>query len=262
MQHGSITPFASFKLEVSHNLLGRLDEAQAGIKITGRNINNLRYADDTTLMAESEEELKILLMKVKEESERAGIKINIQKTKIMAPSPTTSWQIDWETRETVKDFIFLGSNSTADGHCSYEIKICSLFGRKAMTNLNSILKSRYITLLTDVHLVKNSFSSNLVWMWELDHKEGWMPRNWCFWTVVLEKTLECSLDCEEIKMVILKETSPEYSLQGLILKLKLQYFSHLMWRSTHWKRPQCWERLKAGGEGDNRRWDCWMASPT
>ena len=164
MQHGSITPFASFKLEVSHNLLGRLDEAQAGIKITGRNINNLRYADDTTLMAESEEELKILLMKVKEESERAGIKINIQKTKIMAPSPTTSWQIDWETRETVKDFIFLGSNSTEDGHCSYEIKICSLFGRKAMTNLNSILKSRYITLLTDVHLVKNSFSSNLVWM--------------------------------------------------------------------------------------------------
>ena len=125
----------------------RLDEAQAGIKITGRNINNLRYADDTTLMEESKEDLKSLLMKVKEESEKAGLKLNIQKTKIMASSPITSWQIDWETMETVTDFIFLGSKITAEGDCSHEIKRCLLLGRKAMTNLDSILKSRNITLL-------------------------------------------------------------------------------------------------------------------
>ena len=132
----------------------RLDEAQAGIKIVRRNINNLRYADDTTFMAESKEELKSLLMKVKEESEKAGLKLNIQKTKIMASSSTTSWQIDGETMETVTDFIFLGSKITADGDCNNEIKRSLLLGRKAMTNLNSILKSRDITLMTKVHLVK------------------------------------------------------------------------------------------------------------
>ena len=132
----------------------RLDEAQAGIKFAGRNINNLRYADDTTLMAESEEELKNLLMKVKEESERAGLKLNIQKTKIMVSRPITSWQIDGEKMETVIDFIFLGSEITADGDCSHEIKRCLILGRKAMTNLDSILKSRDITLLTKVCLVK------------------------------------------------------------------------------------------------------------
>ena len=131
-----------------------LEEAQAGIKIDGRNIHNLRYADDTTLMAESEEELKSLLMKVKEESERVGLKLNIQKTKIMASSPITSWQIDGETVETVADFIFLGSKITADGDCSHEIKRYLLLGRKVMTNLDSILKSRDITLLTNVRLVK------------------------------------------------------------------------------------------------------------
>ncbi len=131
-----------------------LEEAQAGIKIAGRNINNLRYADDTTLMAESEEELKSLLMKVKEESEKAGLKLNIQKMKIMASSPITSRQIDGEKVETVSDFIFLGSKITADGDCSHEIKRCLLLGRKAMKNLDSILKSRDITLLTKVHLVK------------------------------------------------------------------------------------------------------------
>ena len=129
-----------------------LDEAQAGIKIARRNINNLRYADDTTLMAESEEELKSLLMK--EESEIVGLKLNIQKTKIMAYSPITSWQIDGETVETVTDFIFLGSEITADGDCSHEIKRCLLLGRKAMTNLDSILKSRDISFPTKVHLVK------------------------------------------------------------------------------------------------------------
>ena len=131
----------------------RLDEAQAGIKIAKRNINNLRYADDTTLMAESKE-LKSLLMKVKEESEKVGLKLNIKKTKIMASGPITSWQIDGETMETVTDFIILGSKITADGDCSHEIKRRLLLGRKTMTNLDSILKSRDITLLTNVHLVK------------------------------------------------------------------------------------------------------------
>ena len=127
---------------------------QAGIKIAGRNINNLRYADDTTLMAESEEELKSLLMKVKEESENVGLKLNIQKTKIMSSSPITSWQIAGETVEIVTDFVFLGSKITADGDCSHEIKRCLLLGRKVMTNLDSIFKSRDITLPTEVHLVK------------------------------------------------------------------------------------------------------------
>ena len=131
-----------------------LDKAQAGIKIAGRNINNLRYADDTTLMSESKEELTNLLMKVKEESEKVGLKLNIQKTKITASSSITSWQTDGETMETVRDFISLGSKITADGDCSQEIKRCLLFGRKAMTNLDSILKSRDITLSTKVHLVK------------------------------------------------------------------------------------------------------------
>ena len=131
-----------------------LDESQAGITIAGRNINNLRYADDTTLMAERKEELKSLLMKVKEESEKVGLKLNIQKTKIMASGPITSWQIDWETVETVADLIFWGSKITADGDCSHEIKRHLLFGRKVMTNLDSKLKTRDITLPTKVHLVK------------------------------------------------------------------------------------------------------------
>ena len=131
-----------------------LEETQAGIKIAGRNINNLRYADDTTLMAESEEELKSLLMKVKEESEKVGLKLNIQKTKIVASGPITSWEIDGDTVETVSNFIFLGSKITADGDCSHEIKRRLLLGRKVITNLNSILKSRDITLPAKVHLVK------------------------------------------------------------------------------------------------------------
>ena len=142
-----------------------LDEAQAGIKIAGRNINNLRYTDDTTLIAECEEELKSLLMKVKEESEKVGLKLNIQKTKIMASGPITSWQIHGETVETLTDFIFLGSNVTADGDYSHEIKRCLLLGRKVMINLDSILKSRDITLPTKVNIVKGyGFSSSHVWM--------------------------------------------------------------------------------------------------
>ena len=131
-----------------------LEEAQAGIKIAGRNINHLRYADDTTLMAESEKELKSLLIKVKEESEKVGLKLNIQKTNIMASGPITSWEIDGETVETVSDFILGGFKITADGDCSHEIKRCLLLGRKALTNLDSILKSRDIILPTKVHLVK------------------------------------------------------------------------------------------------------------
>ena len=131
-----------------------LDEAQAGIKISRRNINNLRYADDTTLMAESEEELKSLLIKVKQESKNVDLKLNIQKTKIMVPGPITSWQIDGKTMETVIDFIFLGSKITADGDCTHEIKGCLLIGRKVMANLDSILKSRDVTLPTMVRLVK------------------------------------------------------------------------------------------------------------
>ena len=143
----------------------RLDEAQAGIKTARRNINNLKYADDTTLMAESEEELKSLLMKVKEESEKVGLKCNIHKMKIMAPGPITSWQLNGETMEAVTDFILLGSKMTADGDFSHEIKRHSLLGSKTMTNLVQILKSRDITLQTKVHLIKAmvSFTAD-VWM--------------------------------------------------------------------------------------------------
>ena len=153
-------------------------------------------------MAESEEELKSLLMKVKEESEKVGLKLNIQKTKIMVSGPITSRKIDGETVETVLDFIFLGSSITADGDCSHEIKRHLLLESKVMTNLDSILKSRR-------HYFANKgpssqgygFSSGHVWMWELDYKESWAPKTWCFWTVVLEKTLESPLDCKEIQPV-------------------------------------------------------------
>ena len=149
-----------------------LEETQAGIKIAGRNINNLRYADDTTLMAESEEELKNLLMKVKEESEKFGLKLNIQKTKIMASGPITSWLLDGETVETVTDFIFLGSKITADGDCSHEMKRRLLLRRKVMTKLDSICKSRDITLPTKVHLVKAMAFPVVIDGCELDHKES------------------------------------------------------------------------------------------
>ena len=145
-----------------------LDETQAGIKIARRHINNLRYADNTTLMAESKEELKSLLMKVKEENERVGLKLNIQTTKIMASDPITSWQIDGETMETVTDFIFLGSKITLDSDCSHEIKRCMLLGRKTMTNLGNILKSKDITLLTKVYVVKA-----MVFPVVLDGYESW-----------------------------------------------------------------------------------------
>ena len=149
-----------------------LEEKQAGIKIAGRNINNLRYADDTTLMAESEEELKSLLMKVKGESEKVSLKLNIQKTKIMAPGPITSWEIDGETVETVSDFMFWGSKITADGDCSHEIKRCLLLGRNVMTNLDSIFKSIDITLPTKVCLVKAMVFPVVMYGCKLDCEEN------------------------------------------------------------------------------------------
>ena len=206
----------------------RLDEPQAGIKIARRNIHNLRYADDITLMAESEE-LKGLLMTVKEESEKVGLKLNIQKMKIMASSPITAWQIDGQTMETVLDFIFLGSKITADGDCSHEIKRCSLLGRKAMTNLDSILKSRDITLLTKVHLVKA-----MVFPVVMYACESWTIKKarcqrvdafelWCW-----RRLLRVPWTARRSNQSILKEISHEYSLEGLTLKLKLQSFGHLI----------------------------------
>jgi len=179
-----------------------LEETQAGIKIAGRNISNLRYADDTTLMAEGEEELKSLLVKVKVESEKVGLKLNIQKTKIMASGPTTSWEIDGETVETVSDFIFLGSKITTDGDCSHEIKRRLLLGRRVMTNLDSIFKSRDITLTTKIHLAKV-----MVFPVVMYGCESWTVKKaerrridafelWC-----LEKTLESPLDCKVIQPV-------------------------------------------------------------
>ena len=140
-------------------------------------------------------------MQVKEESEKVDLKLNVQKTKIMASGPITSWQIDGETVETVADFVFWGSQITADGDCSCEIKRRLLLGRKVMTNLDSILKSRDITLPTKVHIVKAMVFPVVLWMWELVYKESWVPKNWCFWIVVLEKTLESPLDCKEIQPV-------------------------------------------------------------
>ena len=178
----------------------RLDEAQAGIKITRRNINNVKYADDATLMAESKEELKSLLMKMKEESEKTGLKLNIQKTKIMASSPITSWQIDGETVETVTDFIFLGSKIAVDGDCSHEIKRHLLLGRKAMTNLQCTKKQRHYFAGIGPSSQSYGFSSSHLWMWELDHKKAECQRIDAF-ELVLENKLKNPVNCKEIKPV-------------------------------------------------------------
>ena len=171
-------------------------------------------------------------------------------------------QLDGETMETVTDFIFLDSKITADGDCSHEIKRCLLLVRKAMTGLDSIFKSRDITFQKGPYGQSCGFSSSHVWMWELDHKESWAPKNWCFWTVVLKKTLESPLDCKEIQPSILKEISPGCSLEGLMLKLKLNILATWCEELTHLKSPWCWERVRARGEGDNRGWDGWIPSPT
>ena len=223
-----------------------LEEAQAGINIAGRNINNLRYADDTTLMAESEEELKSLLMKVKEESEKVGFKLNIQKTKIMASGPITSWEIDGET---VSDFILGGSKITADGDCSHEIKRCLLLGRKVMTNLDSILKSRDITLPTKVHLVKAIVFPVIMYgceSWTVKKAERWRTdafELWCW-----RRLLRVPWTARRSSQSILK-ISPGCSLEGLMLKLKLQYFGHLMQRADSFEKTLMLGKI----EGRRRR---------
>uniref|UniRef100_A0A8B9YK83 RNA-directed DNA polymerase n=1 Tax=Bos mutus grunniens TaxID=30521 RepID=A0A8B9YK83_BOSMU len=226
-----------------------LEEAPAGIKIAGRNINNLRYADDTTLMAESEEELKSLSMKMKEESKKVGLQLNIQKTKIMASGPITSWEIDGETVETVSDFILGGSKITADGDCSHEIKRCLLLGRKVMTNLDSILKSRDITLPTKVHLVKAMIFPVVMYGYE-----SWTVKKaecqridafelWCW-----RRLLRVPRTARRSNQSILKEISPGCSLEGLMLMLKLQYFGHLIGRIDSLEKT-----LMLGRTGGQRR---------
>ena len=167
-----------------------------------RNISNLRYADGTTLMAESEEELKSLLMKVKENSEKVGLKLNIQKAKIMASGPITSWQVDGETMETVADFIFPGSKITADGDCSHELKKTLTPWKEGYDQLRQhIKKQRHYFANKGLSSQGYGFSSGHVWMWELDYKDSWALKNWCFWTLVLERTLESPLGCKEIQPV-------------------------------------------------------------
>ena len=211
----------------------RLDELQAGIKTGGRNINNLRYADDTTLMTESEEELKKFFMSGKEKSEKASLKLNVKKTKTIASSPITSWQIEGEKVEAVTNLLFLGSKITADSDCSHEIRRWLLLGRKTMTNLDSILKSRDITLLTKLHIVKamvfpvvmygceswtikkaehQRIDAFKLWCWRRLLRVPWTPRRW--------------------NQSILKEINPEYLLEVLMLKLKFQYFGHLIWTAN------------------------------
>ena len=172
----------------------------------------------------------------------------------MASGPITSWQIDGEQIKTVTDFISLGSKITADGDCSHEIKRHLLLGRKVLTNLDSIWKSRDITLPTK-SIVKAMVFSNHVWLWELDHKEGWALKNWYFWLWCWRRLLRVPWTARRSNQSILKEISPEYSLEGLMLQLKPQHFGHLMWRTDSSKKPWCWERLKVGGEGDKRGWD-------
>ena len=233
-----------------------LDEAQAEIKIARRNINNLRYADDTTLMAESKE-LRSLFMKVKEESEKAGLKLNIQETKIIASGPITSWQIDGETVKIVADFIFGSSKITADGDCSHEIKRHLLLGRKAMTNLDSILKSRDIALTTKTHLVKA-----IVFPVVMYGCESWTVKKaerqridafelWCW-----RRLLRVPWTARRSNQSILKEISPEYSLEGLMLKLKRQYFDHLMQRANSREKALMLGKIEGGRRraGQRMRW--------
>uniref|UniRef100_A0AC11DNY0 Uncharacterized protein n=1 Tax=Ovis aries TaxID=9940 RepID=A0AC11DNY0_SHEEP len=242
-----------------------LEEAQAGIKIAGRNISNLRYADNTTLMAESDEELKSLLMKVKEESEKVGLKLNIHKMKIMASGPITSCQIDVETVEIVSDFILGGSKITADGDYSHEIKRRLLLGRKVMTNLDSILKSRDIALPTNIHLVKAMVFPVVMYgceSWTIkktEHQRIDAFELWCW-----RRLLRVPWTARRSNQSILKEISCEYSLEGLILKLKLQYFGHLVQRSDSFEKTLMLGKIDGGRRRGQQRMtpDSWMASPT
>ena len=215
-----------------------LEEAQAGIKIARRNINNLRYADDTTLMAEIEEELKSLLMKVKEETEKVGLKLN----GIMASDPITSWLVD---EETVSDFMFWGSKITADGDCSHEIKRHLLLGRKVMTNLDRMLKRRDITLPTKFHLVKAMVFPVVMYgceSWTI--KKAEYQRIDAFELRCWRRLLRCPWTARRSNQSILKEISPECSLEGLMLKLKLQYFGHLMRRTDSLEKTLMLEKIE------------------
>ena len=212
-------------------------------------INNLRYAGETTLMAESEEELKSLLMKVKVESEKVGLKLNVQKTKIMASSPITSWQIDGETVDTMADFIFRGSKMTADGDCSREIKRRLLLGRKVMTNLDSIFKSRDITLSTKLHLVKAMVFPVVMYgceSWTVKKDECRRIDAFELWS--WRRLLRVPWTARRSNQSILKEISPGISLEGMMLKLKLQYFGHLKRRVDSLEKT-----LMLGGIGGRRR---------
>ena len=216
----------------------RLDESQAGIKTARNNINTFRYADDMTLMAESEEELKSLLMKVKEDSEKTGLKRSLKKTKIMVSGPKTSWQIERGKVETGTGFIFLGSKITVNGDCSHEIKRCLPIGRKAVTNLYSILKIRHHFANKGTYIHNYGFSSSHVWMWKLDHKEGWMQKNRCLRTVVLEKTLDSPLDYKEIKLVNPKGNQP-WIFIGKTERWSWSADATLCEEPIHCKRPWC-----------------------
>ena len=212
-------------------------------------------------MAESEEELKSLLMRVKEESEKASLKLNIQKKKIMASNPITSWQIDGEEVETVTDFIFLGSKITVPGDCSHEIKRCSLLGRKAMTNLDGILKSRDITLLTKVCTIKAIVSPGVMYgyeSWTLRKAESWRIDAFelCHW----RRLLRVPWTARRSNQPILKEINPGNLLEGLMQKLKLQYFGHLMWRADSVENNLILGQKGEEGEEGDRGWDAWMAS--
>ena len=224
-----------------------LDETQAGIKTAGRNINNLRYADDTTLKAESEEQLRSLLMKVKEESEKVGFKLNTQRTKIMASGPITSWQIDGESVETVRDFNFGGSKITADGNCSHEIKRRLLLGRKVMTNLDSILRIRDTALPTKVHLVRAIVFPVVMYRcenWTIEkakHQHIDPFELWCW-----RRLLRVPWTARRSNLSILKEISPLYSLEELMLKLKLQKFGHLMHRTDSFTKTLMPGKIEGG----------------
>ena len=202
-------------------------------------------------------------MKVKEESEKVGLKLNIQKTKIVASGPITSWQIDGEKEETVSDFIFLGSKITTDGDCSHEIKRCLLLRRKAMTNLDSVLKSRDISFPTNVCLIKAMVFPVVMYgcdSWTLKKAECWSIdafELWCW-----RRLLRVPWTARRSNQSILKDISSEYSLEGQVLKLKLQTLATWCKEMTNWKRSWCWERLRAREEGGERGWDGWMASLT
>ena len=226
-----------------------LDEAQAGIRIAGGNINNLRYADDTTLMAESEEELKSLLMKVREESEKVGLKLNIQKTEIMASGPITSWQVDGETVEVVADFIFLSSKITANGDCSHEIKRHLLLGSKVMTNLDSILKAE--TLLCNKGPPSQNYGFSRCESWTVKKAERQRIdafQLWCW-----RRFLRVPWTARRSNQSILKEISPGCSLEGLTLKQKLQYFGHLMRRADSFEKTLRLRKIKGRRRSGRQR---------